>query len=205
MVALGAVNPQRHRANEQADSSLSSDASMSFPSASPSRSKSRHSHVSLEILEPTQPVADHVKLEQLVKEWMRARGIARQCAATNNKAVFHLFENANIPQQEPSETLDAYLSRLQHELRELHRSKEAKNHSMSFVCEQSGERVGAQSKKLNQQSKQVKEYETLLETRRERLDEFMKDQDDIRNRQDKVMRRQAEVMANVRQVLDSYC
>lgn len=128
---------------------------------------------SLEILEPIEPIADRVKLEKVVKEWMILRGIERskKLAAKNapaqnptvEKPTF-VFKDVDFPQQKPDESIDAYMMRLRNEFQDLHRKKQSKRFVLSYVSEQ-------RRLLLDKQSEEIEGYKKLSDQRRERLDE----------------------------------
>lgn len=160
-----------------------------------------------EILKPTEHVDDCIKLEQLVKQWMRARGTARQRSTTKPKSVFHLFEDVKVPQQKPNETLYTYLARLQNEFRKLQRSGEANAHVLSYVSDQRLQRIGQLSeenegyeslldkrlKLLDMKEDQIGEYEALLHQRRECIDRQYEELNEFRIR-----------FNSMQQVIDQY-
>jgi hypothetical protein len=149
---------------------------------------------STEVLEIIQPVADLVKLEKLVKQWMILRSVDRRKKLTSQssttqkptaeKPMFE-FEKVDFPRQKPNESVNAYMLRLQHEFQNLHRGKQAEHYVLSHVSEQRRERLDSQleemeeQKKLfdlsleriDQQSNDIDWYKKLADQRRERLDQ----------------------------------
>ncbi|KAG8162020.1 hypothetical protein KVR01_007785 [Diaporthe batatas] len=139
----------------------------------------------LEILEPIQPVADRVKLERLVKEWMIIRGNARRAGITDNNHVFHLFKDVEFPRQSPDETLNAYMLRLQLTFRLLNQARHSETDMISYVAEQRGERMDRvfeqnerlekisdqRLQRIDEQSREIEEYKGRLRNMRKDVDE----------------------------------